>query len=96
MNLRQIYTTSTVIREHKTNTHYQKRIILTQESTLEVVVYIFHHFNQYIFIGFNKNNNEEERSTGTTGLGVSQKDLQICKKRTRKNTKKFVEKRARS
>ena len=26
-----------------------------------------------------KNNNEEERSSGTTGTGVSQKDLQISK-----------------
>jgi len=38
---------------------------------------------------FNKNNNEEERSSGTTGTGVSQKDLHISKKR-RKNAKKVV------
>ena len=42
-----------------------------------VVVYIFRHFNHYMFTEFNKNNNEEEKSSGTTGAGVSQKDLHI-------------------
>ena len=44
------------------------------------VIYIFRHFHHYIFTEFNKNNNEEERSSGTTGTGVSQKDLQISEK----------------
>ena len=44
-----------------------------------VVVYIFRHFNHYIFTKLKKNN-EEERSSGTTRTGVSQKDLQISKK----------------
>ena len=58
-----------------------------------MVVYVFRHFNQYIFTGFNKNNKEEERSSGTTGTGVSQKDLQISKKqKKKKNAKKLVEK----
>ena len=59
-----------------------------------VVVYIFRHFNQYKFTDFNKNNNEEERSSGTTGIGVSQKDLQIGKKT--KEVENLVEKRARA
>ena len=43
-----------------------------------------------------KNNYEEERSSGTTGTGVSQKDLQISKKQKmkRENAKKLVGKRA--
>ena len=45
----------------------------------------------------NENNNEEERRSGTTGTGVSLKDLQISEKtKEEKNAKKFVEKRARS
>ena len=51
-----------------------------ETRTLVVVVYIFRHFNHYIFTEFNRNNTEEERSSGTTGTGVSQKDLQISKK----------------
>ena len=54
------------------------------EVVLVVVVYIFRHFNQYIFTEFNKNNNEEEISSGTTGTGFSQKDLQISKKNKRR------------
>ena len=45
----------------------------------KVVVSILHHFNQCIFTEFNENNNEEERSGGTTGTSLSQ-DLQISKK----------------
>ena len=44
-----------------------------------VVVYIFRHFNHYIFTEL-KNNDEEKISSGTTGTGVSQKDLQISEK----------------
>ena len=58
-----------------------------------IVVYIFQHFNQYISKEFNKNINEEERSSRTTRTGVSQKDLQISKKqKKKKNAKKLVEK----
>ena len=53
-----------------------------------VVVYIFRHFNQYLFTDFNKDNNEKERSSGTTGTGVSQKDPQISKKQEKKKTLK--------
>ena len=49
--------------------------------SIVVVVYIFRYFNQFIFTEFNKNNNEEERSSGTTGTGVSQKDLYISIKK---------------
>ena len=45
----------------------------------KVVVSILRHFNQCIFTEFNENNNEEERSGGTTGTSISQKDLQIEK-----------------
>ena len=48
-------------------------------KVVEVVVYIFRHLNYHIFTEFNKNNNEEERSSGTTRTGVSQNDLQIKK-----------------
>ena len=44
-------------------------------SAVVVVVYIFRHFNHYIFTEINKNNNEEEKSSGTTRTGVSQKGL---------------------
>ena len=43
-------------------------------------IYIFRNFNQYIIYKINENNNEEEKRSGTTGLGVSQKDLQINEK----------------
>ena len=49
-----------------------------------VVLYIFRHFNHYIFTEFD---NEEERSSGTTGTGVRQKDLQ---RRAKEQTKKNV------
>ena len=49
-----------------------------------------------MFTEFNKNNNEEERSSGTTGTGVSQKDLQISKKTEEvENTLKSLKKGAR-
>ena len=62
-----------------------------------VVVYIFHNFRQFIFAEFNRNNNEEGRRSGTTGTGVSQKDLQISEKtrEEKKNAKTLVEKRVR-
>ena len=41
---------------------------------------MYFQFNQYIFKGFNKTNNEEIRSNGTIETGVSQKDLQISRK----------------
>ena len=56
-------------------------------AVVVVVVYLFRHFNQCIFTEFNKNNNGEERSSGTTGTGVSQKDLQIVKSEKEKTPK---------
>ena len=50
-------------------------------SDVVVVVYIFRHFNQYIFTELNENNNEEDRSSGSTGTGVSHGRISIfCKK----------------
>ena len=58
-----------------------------------VVVYIFRIFNQYIFTKFKDKNNEEERRSGATGTGVSQKDLQLGNTNFgKKALKKFAEK----
>ena len=57
----------------------------------------FYNLNQFIFTNFIKNNNEGDRRSGTTWIGVSQKDLQISKRtKEDKNAKKLVEKRARA
>ena len=53
-----------------------------------MVVYIFRNFNQNIFAKFNDKNNEEERRSGATGTGVSQKDLQLGNTNNRKNVRK--------
>ena len=52
---------------------------------------------QYMLTEFYKNNNVEERRSGTTWTGFSQKDLRIRETtKEDKNAKKFVEKRARA
>ena len=53
-----------------------------------VVVHNFRNFNQNIFAKFNDKNNEEERRSGVTGTGVSQKDLQLGNTNNRKNVRK--------
>ena len=53
--------------------------IFISTKLVVVVVYIFRHFNHYIFTKLKKNN-EEERSSGTTRTGVSQKDPRISEK----------------
>ena len=53
----------------------EKWLPIRRDIEVVVAVYISRHFNQYIFTEYNKNNSEEERGNGTTGTGVSQKDL---------------------
>ena len=58
-----------------------------------MVVYIFRNFNQNIFTKFYDKNNEEERRSGVTGTGVSQKDLHLGNTNNRKKAlEKLAEK----
>ena len=50
-------------------------------QNMDSTLYIFSATSVIIYLQSTiKNNDEEERSSGTTGTGVSQKDLQISKK----------------
>ena len=60
--------------------NFQSNSLKLYLGIVVVVEYNFRHFNYYIFTEFNRKNIEEERSSGTTGTGVSQKDLQISEK----------------
>ena len=50
------------------------------------IVYIFSKTSISIIYKTKQNNSEEERRSGTTGTGVSQKDLQINEKNRKKET----------
>ena len=64
---------------------------------ITVVVYIFRNFNQYISTKFYNKNNGEERRSGATGTGVSQKGPAVRKHEKRKKaSEKASRKRARA